>query len=199
MSQTPDKHGFLTRFIHAGLAIAVIVQLLTSLVLVPLSPTEAPNAYFYVHNYSGLTAFALIVLFWIVVMTRKSGTRPGLLFPWFSGAGIRAFWQDLILHLRMLTKFRLPPMQEDSPFASAVHGLGLLLMLAMATSGTIYYFINSGNPDAGGLVGFVIFIHLSLANLVWAYLIGHSAMAVVHHYSQNLSLTEMWSFRRGVR
>ena len=77
--------------------------------------------------------------------------------------------------------------------------MGLLLITAMAASGTIYYFINTGNPDADGLVGVVMFIHLSLANLVWVYLIGHSALAVIHHFSANLRLTEMWSLRSGDR
>lgn len=193
---TDSKHTLLTRIAHIGLAIAVVVQLLTSLVLVPLSPTETPNTYFYIHNYSGLTAFAFIVLFWVVVMVRKSGTRPGLLFPWTSGTRIRAVWDDLVMHLRMLARFKLPPVNGDSAFASAIHGLGMLLILAMATAGTIYYFINAGDPDAGGLVGVVIYIHLSLANLVWAYLIGHASMAVVHHVSRHQSLTEMWSLGR---
>lgn len=187
------KHTLLTRIAHMGLAIAVVVQLLTSLVLVPLSPTETPNIYFYIHTYSGLTAFAFVLLFWIVVMWRKTGTSLGLIFPWASINRIKAFWEDLVMHLRMLVKFKLPPANENSPFASAIHGLGLLLILAMATSGTIYYFINAGDPDAGGLVGLVIFVHKTLANLVWVYLIGHASMAVIHHFSQQQSLTEMWS------
>ena len=69
-------------------------------------------------------------------------------------------------------------------------------MTAMAATGTVYYFINAGDPDAGGLVGLVMFIHTSLANLVWAYLIGHGALALIHHFTQDLSLGEMWSLRR---
>ena len=66
----------------------------------------------------------------------------------------------------------------------------------MAGSGTIYYFINNGNPDAGGLVGVVMFIHKTLASLVWAYLIGHAGLALIQHYLGNMSLATMWSFRR---
>lgn len=68
-------------------------------------------------------------------------------------------------------------------------------MTVMAATGTIYYFINNGDPDAGGIVGVLMLIHTTLANFVWAYLIGHAALAVIHHVTDNLSLSEMWSLR----
>jgi len=190
------KHSFLTRLAHAGLALAVIVQLLTSLVLTAPAPDAKGNWYFEVHEYGGLTAFAFMLLFWVVMLGRKHGTPFGLMFPWVSGARLAALWSDIKLHVQSLLKFKMPPYDDHSPLASAVHGLGLLLVTAMATSGTIYYFINAGNPDAGGLVGVVMFVHQTLANLVWAYLIGHAGLAVIHHFTQNTSLTEMWSLRR---
>ena len=60
----------------------------------------------------------------------------------------------------------------------------------------MYYFINNDNPDAGGLVGVVMFIHLTLANLAWAYLIGHAGLALIQHYLGNISLSTIWSFSR---
>lgn len=77
-----------------------------------------------------------------------------------------------------------------------MHGLGLLLMTAMATTGTLYYFVNTGDPDAGGLMGILMYVHKTLANIVWAYLIGHAGLAVIHHFTDNLRLSEMWSFRK---
>tara|TARA_R100000808_G_C2141707_1_gene149526 strand:- start:1770 stop:2129 length:360 start_codon:yes stop_codon:yes gene_type:complete len=118
------------------------------------------------------------------------------MFPWLSAVRLSALWSDTKLHVAAIRRMRLPPYDDHAPLASAIHGLGLLLVTAMAASGTIYYFINSGNPDAGGLVGVVMFIHLNLANLVWAYLIGHAGLALVHHFSNNLRLAEMWSLRR---
>tara|TARA_R110002072_G_scaffold22904_2_gene79943 strand:- start:74 stop:697 length:624 start_codon:yes stop_codon:yes gene_type:complete len=196
MSDTPIRHSFMTRIAHIGLGLAIIVQLLTSLVLVAPAPDAIGNAWFNVHQVGGLSAFVFMVLFWLVLTLRRAGTAPGLLFPWFSGARLSALWADTRAHLAALTRLRLPPYQEDGAFAGAIHGLGLLLVTAMAASGTLYFFINTGNPDAGGLVGVAMFVHLALANLVWVYLIGHSALAVIHHFTANMRLGEMWSLRR---
>lgn len=196
MSDTSAQHTRLTRLAHMGLALAVISQLLTSLVFVAPSPGQSGNVYFEIHEYGGLTAMAFVILFWLALTVRRVGTAAGLLFPWFSPRKLRALWEDTMTHLRALIRFRLPPYEEHGPLASAVHGLGLLLITAMALTGTLYYLVNAGNPDAGGFVGVLMFIHLGLANLVWAYLIGHATLAVVHHFSDNLSLAEMWSLRK---
>jgi cytochrome b561 len=65
----------------------------------------------------------------------------------------------------------------------------------MAVSGALYYLWNSGNPDAGGVIGVIMFVHTGLANLVWAYLFGHAGMALLHHYTLQQSLGDMWSLR----
>jgi hypothetical protein len=60
------KHAFATRLLHAGLALAVILQLLTSLPMEPPEPDRVGNWYFQVHQYSGLLAFAFVFAFWVV-------------------------------------------------------------------------------------------------------------------------------------
>lgn len=190
------KHTFGTRLLHAGLALAVIMQLLTSLPMEPPQPDSPGNWYFQVHQYSGLAAFCFLVGFWLVLTMRSKGTAPGALFPWFSGTRLNALRTDARTHLSALRLRRLPPHDEHAALPSAIHGLGLLLMSAMAASGTIYYFINSGDPDAGGVVGAVMLVHRTLANLVWAYLIGHTGLALVHQYVGDIRLDEIWSLDR---
>lgn len=188
-----SRHALATRLVHAGLAFAVVTQLLTSLVQHPAEDGHAGNLWAEVHEYGGLSAFALIVLFWIVLTARRRGTPAGLLFPWFSGARLAALWSDLKRHAGALRHFRWPPHDDTSPLASAVHGLGILLISAMAATGTLYYVIGNGNPDAGGVVGAAMFVHRTLANLAWAYLIGHASMAVLQHLFTDFNLREMWS------
>jgi len=190
------KHSFATRLIHAGLASAVILQLLTSLPMEPPEPDRVGNWYFQVHQYSGLAAFCFVFAFWVVLAIRSRGTAPGALFPWFSGTRLRALRTDAMTHFAALLSRRLPAHDPHAALPSAVHGLGVLLMSAMAISGTIYYFINSGDPDADGAVGAVMFVHRTLANLVWVYLIGHAGLGLVHHYAHDIHLGEMWSLDR---
>jgi cytochrome b561 len=183
--------------VHVGLALAIIIQLSSSLVMEPVEPGRAGNVFFTVHGYGGLVAFAFVLGFWLVVSFRRRGTELGLLLPWLSAVRRTALWSDLRKQLSSVAALKMPPHDPTSPLASAIHGLGLLLMTAMAASGTLYYFVNTGDPDAGGLVGLAMVVHQTLANLAWAYLIGHGAMALLHHMTQQADMSEMWSLRRG--
>lgn len=192
LTKTP-RHTIRTRALHACLAFAIIAQLVSSLFM---NPDDGGNEIFSIHKYIGLSAFFLILAFWLQTIFRKHGTSFGMLFPWLRRARLAAVWTDLRTHLAAMQHLTLPEHDGHSPLASAVHGLGLLLMTAMAASGTLYYFINTGDPDGPGFVKVAMTIHLALANLVWVYLIGHASMAVIAHYSSVLSLHEMWSFHR---
>lgn len=196
MVSRQQRHSQLTRLAHMGLALAVIVQLFTSLVFVPASSSGSGDLFFKVHEYGGLIAFVFVLLFWLILTVRRIGTAPALLFPWFSRQQMVALLDDIKMHLKALVTLRLPAFDEHGALSSAVHGLGLLLMTVMATTGTIYYFVETGNADAGGLVAILLFVHTTLGNVVWAYLIGHAALAVIHHLTDNLRLSEMWSLRR---
>ncbi|MBU0780480.1 MAG: cytochrome b/b6 domain-containing protein [Alphaproteobacteria bacterium] len=191
-TQTP-RHAIATRVLHAGLATAIVVQLGSSQFM---NPDDGGDNIFRVHSYVGLAAFALVLAFWVQTLLRQRGTPLGMLIPWFNGQRISAVWSDFKAHLSALTKRRLPVHDTHAPFASAIHGLGLLLVTAMAASGTLYYFVTTGDPDAGGLVKVAMTVHTTLANLVWIYLIGHAAMGLIAHYGGTLSLRQMWSLRK---
>ena len=186
-----SRHTFATRLVHAGLALAVVTQLFSSLGMEHPKAGRPGNFLFEVHEYGGLAAFAFILLFWIVVTARKQGTPWGLLFPWFSSTRRSAVWADVKHHVAALREKRLPAHDDASPMASAVHGLGMLLITAMAGTGTLYYFFG----DDGGFMGFVMEVHQTLANLAWAYLIGHAGLAVLNHFFTDFNLRSMWSLR----
>lgn len=54
-----------------------------------------------------------------------------------------------------------------------MHGLGLLTALAMAATGAWLY--TQSVP-----AGLVLQAHKLLSNLVWAYVVGHAGLAVLH-------------------
>lgn len=187
------KHSRTTKLFHAGLALTIIAQLASSQFM---DPDEGGDWIFQVHQYSGLIATVMVVGLWITTMARVRGTPLSMLVPWFSGARLSALWDDIKLHLSSLKRLQMPHYVAHAPFAAAVHGLGLLLMTAMAASGTLYYFVTTGDPDGPGLVHLAMLVHTTLANLVWAYLIAHAGVAFIHHFTQHMSLSEMWSFRK---
>ena len=183
------RHNVPTRLVHAGLASAVLTAVFASLGMEHPKPGRPGNLLFEVHEYGGLAAFTLIVLFWLILTLRKRGTPSGLLFPWFSATRRAALWSDTKHHLAALRRLRLPDHDSESPFASAVHGLGILLVTAMSGTGTLFYFFG----DNGGAMNLVIEVHETLANLVWVYLIGHVSLAVLNHFFTEFNLRSMWS------
>lgn len=194
-AETRSRHTRVTRLIHMGLAITIILQLATSLVMSGPGETRPGDALFQLHRLSGFGAAFFALMFWLVILLRQRGTTIGALFPWLSGPRLRALREDVIVHVRSAMRFRLPEYEPGSPLASAVHGLGLMLMSAMAGSGLIYaiqvWAGKSAEPD--GM--WVMQIHFALANLVWVYLTAHAGLGLIHHHMRTMRLSEMWSFR----
>ena len=182
-----------TRLFHTGLALAVLSQLASSQFMQVPRQGRPGNWVFELHEYSGLVAMTMALGLWVVVITRIGGTDMGLLLPWFNTARRDAFRADAKRHWTAARSFRLPHYQAAAPFAAAIHGLGLLLITAMAATGTTYWLGSIAGYENGLAVWLVISLHGFMANLVWAYLIGHAAMAFIHHFTDQQSLRAMWS------
>jgi cytochrome b561 len=197
MQGRDTKHSIATKLIHGGFAIAIVANLALSLIMVGPRRGNAGDFLFEIHEKIGITALVLAFAFWLVLMFRRTGTPFSSLFPWFSGNRIIAFWQDLKAHLMAVKKLKVPPYDENGAFASGIHGLGLLLMSAMAVSGGIYFVAEYLGTLDSPVVGLAMDAHHLLANLTWVYLIGHAGLALVHHYLDNMSIAEMWSLKPG--
>ena len=191
------RHNRATRLLHAGLALAIVTQLLTSLQMHGPNETQAGDILFQIHRYSGLLATVLAFGFWLTVLLRSRGTDFGALIPWFSGRRLAALGRDIKTHARAMMKLRLPEHDPEAALPSAIHGLGLVLISAMAASGAVYFGqvalgLHSAEPD--GMIAMTV--HLALANLVWAYLIAHAGLAVLQHLLRSMRLSTMWSLGR---
>ena len=191
------RHNRATRLLHAGLALAILTQLLTSLAMQGPDEVQAGDLVFQLHRYSGLAATLLAFGLWLTILLRSRGTEIGALIPWFSRRRLAALWQDVKVHGGAAMKLRIPEHDPQAALPAAIHGLGLLLISAMAASGVAYFVqvalgLHSAEPD--GMIAMTV--HLALANLVWAYLIAHAGLAVLHHLLRSMSLSTMWSLGR---
>lgn len=193
------RHAIATRYAHFGLAICVIVQLLTSLVMEGPHRGRPGDAIFTVHEVSGLSALVCAFAFWCIVALRRRGTSVALLFPWLSARRIADVWRDGWAQVAAVLRARLPRYEEEAPLASAVHGLGLLLISTMAVTGAIWFFANLAALPPSTPLRLDMAVHHLLANLVWAYLIGHALLGLVHHVAGESSLATMWSLKRAER
>lgn len=195
-TKTQSRHTFATRLAHAGLALAVILQLATSLFMqVPRGDRPADFA-FELHQVFGVTALVFALAFWITITFRLIGTDAGALFPWASATRLSALKQDLARSWAAIRSRRLPPYDPMAPLAAAIHGLGLLLTSYMALSGTMYLIAPQVGYEGSGLLHLIMDVHGAFGNIVWAYLIGHAGMAALHHVTDHLDVREMWSLAR---
>lgn len=194
--------SIMTRILHSLLAFAVMYQLAISLVMEgPRRGHEAaglPGALFETHEWVGLSTLAVLVLFWIWALVRRGETGLGVLLPWFSRDRMRGLREDLARHGRALRQRRLPAYRAQSPLAAAIHGLGLLLFSAMALTGTVYFIWHGHAGEAGTAAKAAKEVHTTLANLAWAYLIGHAGMAMLHHLSGHDIIQPMFKVRHSV-
>ncbi len=163
-----------TRGLHLLLLVVVLEQLIGSQIMQRPLPGDDPSWVFALHEYAGLASLAVIAGFWVWTLVRRGETRLVRLLPWFSAAAIRAVIADLAEQGRRLVHGRVPD-DEDGALASATHGLGLLTVTAMAGTGAVYYFA-AGTPVSHA----ALTLHKLVANLMWAYLVAHAGVAVLH-------------------
>ncbi len=190
------RYGWQTRIFHAALAIAIITQLATSQFMTRPRAGAEGDWIFEIHEYSGIAAFVLALALFLRIAIRPRGTAMVQLFPWFSGVRLKALGADIKAHWSAAKKFNIPNSDRGSALPSAVHGLGLLLMLVMAITGVTYWAADKFGAGKSPVVGAALEVHELFSNLVWAYLIGHATLALIHHFKGQASIFEMWSFRR---
>jgi len=166
-----------TRFLHLALLLIVLHQLLSSTVMERPMPGDEPGWPYALHQQVGLVGLGVLALFWLWTLVRSPLETPlARLLPWASRSRATAVFDDVARLLRALRSFRAPPLELDA-LASAVHGLGLLVASALALSGAAWFCFFAGTPYGRMAMG----VHKLSANLMWAYLIGHALVALVHH------------------
>lgn len=156
-----------TRLLHWLVALVVIAQLTLSLVMRSPAPGRPGDSWFELHEKVGIAAAVILTAFWLWSMIRSGATRPVAFFPWFSPRQLRMVFAD--------ARRLFAPVHEgqtERPFASAVHGLGVLTATAMALTGLVGYFVASARS--------LLVVHETVAPLMWAYLVGHVGISLIH-------------------
>ncbi len=190
------KHSWHTRALHLLVAAAIVFQLASSQLMgvprpgrPPLSDLEAGA--FALHEYAGLVSMAIIALFWLWLLVRRQETSLGLLFPWFSRQRLAGLREDIVLHVRRAARLTLPEPEHSVALSSAVQGVGLVVALVMAATGTIGYFAWTKGSAMTGLAGVAFDIHGTLANVMWGYLMVHVGAALLHELLGHRILYQM--------
>jgi cytochrome b561 len=188
------KRSLATRLLHLLMAAAIIHQLVVSLFMqMPRPSRRSGDLAFDLHEIIGLASLGILLLFWVWTVIRRYEHGFSDLVPWFSSVRRKAAIEDLGLHLAAIRKGKFSQPAAASPFVSAVHGLGLLVATAMAASGTVVYVLVEANGAVTGLGAAALDAHRVLANLMWAYLIAHASMALLHQMKGHNVLQRMFT------
>lgn len=190
------RYDRITRLLHAGMALGISVQLGLSLVMEAPDDedqelvTGLPLQLFEAHEYIGMAVFVLLVLHWLWSLSGHMQGGLGHLFPWFSGERMR----KVIADAKDALKLNFPDPEVRNNLAGAVHGLGLLAATGLAATGCVIFFsldVSTGHMSEMGKEFHEI--HEMLGPLMWAYLIGHVLVAVIHKRMGHGNVKDMFS------
>ena len=178
------KRSRTTRALHWLAALAILTQLALSLVMRSPGSNRPGDSWFELHEKVGIAATAILVAFWLWSMVRSGETRFVAFFPWFSPSQLKLVLAD--------ARRLFAPLREghsERPFASAIHGLGLVVATVMAGTGLLGYFVAS----ARSLLG----VHEAVAPLMWAYLVGHVGISIIHEVRGERIVVPMFRLDQG--
>ena len=193
------RYSRFIRFLHALIAVLIILQLTVSLVMEhphargPMSPDGL--WYFRWHERIGIILCGLLVVSWLYRFATWKREAQGDAFPWLHASGRAA----LASELKSFARLRWSALPEHGALAGTVQGLGLLLASALAAGGVAIYILLGPNDTVSSTVNSLGDIHSLLGNIMWGYLGGHACMALWHQYAGSGTLGAMFSFwkRRG--
>ena len=190
------RYDPVTRLLHLALALGISAQMLVSLVMVVPKPARPANQWFEVHETLGLALLGVVVAHWVWSLMRTwRGGEQLMLFPWFSRRMLSDLGRDIHDTATSLRRFHLPEGEGTRPLPAAVQGLGLLLGLGMAATGAVLAFGMAPDGRMSAAVHAVEEVHESLAPLMWAYLVVHPALGILHQLAGHHMLERVFSLR----
>jgi len=187
-----------TRLLHWGFALLIPLQLLSEEFMKRPKPgrirDDVQVFFFEVHEWVGMLALTLVVLRlgWALLSQEASWLR---LFPYFSAKGRKQLPQELKHEMLNMFKAKFAESGQQSPLSGIVHGLGLLLVLALGATGALMLYGMEASGQMTGLVHLAKEVHEALGGLLWVYLIAHVGMALLHTLLGHAVLRRMFCFK----
>ncbi|ODN43500.1 cytochrome b/b6 domain-containing protein [Piscirickettsia litoralis] len=173
------KNGWqpITLVLHSLFAFCIIGQLITSTFMHRPKPGRHVSAFeawgYQTHEYMGILTLILLICYvvWAFVILK----RGPHLFPWS-----RVGWQTIWRQCKALLKGILPASHSTGGLSGLIHGLGLLLVIATASTGTIWWLLSLSHIFTIGQIHPLKEVHEWCGTIVWFYLGGHVSMAILH-------------------
>ncbi|MDX8411906.1 MAG: cytochrome b/b6 domain-containing protein [Mariprofundaceae bacterium] len=193
------KYDFFTKLLHWGIAVSIVLQMLTSLLMEEPEHDEVRGVIeagtFEVHEWVGLAAFALLLLRWLWGLSGHVTGGWQHLFPWISAVGRKELMEDIRREVPLWFKGKVPEPSEGDAIAKSFHGFGITVGSIMAATGLIMFFGMEEGKELPGILHDIEEVHEVFSNLMWLFLAGHFFMAVFHQIRGHDVLGKMFLLR----
>lgn len=184
----------INRILHSLFALLMVAQLINEEFMkhpklvngMPRPRTDEQIFFFDMHEWIGVILLVVVGLRFMMMLGNPEEVKR--LFPFISGERMKGVFADMKEIPGWFTGKLKPPSDEDC-LAGFVHGLGLLLGLAMGLTGTaIFVGMDPITGRMDELVHELKEVHEVLGELLLYYVIGHVAMVVLHQLKGHRSL-----------
>lgn len=176
----------INRVLHVLFASMMVFQLISEELMkrpklvdgAPRERTADQIMFFELHELFGILLLIIVGVRFALLL--GNGDEVRRLFPFFSGERMKGVMDELKGIPGWLAG-KIPSPTEADYLSGLVHGLGLLLGLALGITGTAMYV--GMDPINGTMNDFVHMLkemHEVLGELLFYYVIGHVGMAIVH-------------------
>lgn len=186
----------ITRMLHASLAFGILLQVIASTLMTVPRPGRAENVWWEIHQNLGLILGVVLVVHWLWTLRRSVARGEAyMLFPWFSAKKLGLLIDDLRDTLDSVRHGRLPEPDQPRPLPAALQSVGLILATYLSFSGAIaLLYIGTSRQTWPTSIGLLLDVHEIAGNLMWAYLVVHPLIAVVHELAGQPLVRRMFNF-----
>jgi len=152
----------------------------------PRIRTDEQIFFFELHEWFGIILLVIVGLRLSLLLGNPDEARK--LFPFVSIDRMRG----VITELKEIPGWlvgKISPPSDDDCLSGLIHGLGLLLGLALGLTGaTMFVGMNPADGTMDAFVHLMKETHEVLGELLWYYVIGHVAMALIHQLKGHRAL-----------
>jgi len=189
----------ITRLMHWAFALLIPLQLLSEEMMKRPKPgrirDESQIFFFEMHEWVGMLLLVFIVArcAWVFMGATGGWSR---LFPYMTTQGRQGLADEVMYEIPGWFKGKMPAPGQEDYIAGAVHGLGLLLVLAMGITGCVMLY---GMEESGQMLGLIHNakeIHELLGTLLWIYIFAHVAVTLLHVLLGHPMFSRIFSFKK---
>jgi len=183
------------RVLHLSMTLGVLLQLVSEqLMEVPkpgetIQPMEA--LFLTLHEWNGFVVLG--IAFFYLMYLANDGDEWKRLFPWLGVDGCKGLWREIRTDIPGWIQGRLRPPTEAHYLAGTVHGMSILLMIGLGSTGILIFMGLESSGEMSEDIRLLRNLHANLGTLMWIYLFGHAGMGLLHQLKGHHVLEQMFS------